>query len=153
MNLDFQITILKSTRSNIIKVLDAHSNEQINKIPDGFSNNLVWNFGHSIITQQLLCYKLAGQKMIVSNEMVEAFRKGTKPKVVYDESYYKKLIELSAETITKLKEDYKQGYFSGYKDYPTSYGVTLHSIEDAISFNNVHEGHHFGTVLALRKFL
>ena len=153
MDLDFQITTLESTRSNIIKILDAHSNDQINKIPDGFSNNLIWNFAHIIVTQQLLCYKLAGQEMIVSNEMVEAFRKGSKPEVVYDEAYYKDLISLSAKTIARLKEDYKNGLFSGYKEYPTSYGVTLNGIEDAISFNNVHEGHHFGTVLALRKFL
>lgn len=153
MDLDLQITTLESTRRNIIKILDDHSNDQINKIPEGFSNNLIWNFGHVIVTQQLLCYKLAGQEMIVSNELVEAFRKGSKPDVVYDEAYYKDLISLSEKSITRLKEDYKNGLFSDYKEYKTSYGVTLSSIEDAISFNNVHEGHHFGTVLALKKFL
>lgn len=153
MNLEFQISVLQHTRKNVEKILSTYTIEQLNMIPDGFSNNLIWNYGHMIVTQQLLCYKLAGTDMMVSNELVELYRKGSRPEGNITEAEYSQLKELSKQTIQNLGLDYQKGLFTGYKEYPTSYGVVLRSIEDAIPFNNVHEGHHFGTILALRKFL
>ena len=37
--------------------------------------------------------------------------------------------------------------------YETSFGYTLHGVEEAILFNNTHEGMHIGTILALRYFV
>jgi len=41
--------------------------------------------------------------------------------------------------------------FTNYSDYETSFGLNLTSIEEAISFNNIHEGIHFGYLLAMVK--
>lgn len=49
--------------------------EQLNKIPEGFNNNIVWNFGHIIVTQQMLCYGYSDLPLNVSNEMVEKSKK------------------------------------------------------------------------------
>ena len=57
------------------------------------------------------------------------------------------------DSIGWIKEDYQMGIFHEYKQYPTSYGYTIHSIEDAITFNNIHEGMHLGWVGAIKKCL
>ena len=44
------------------------------------------------------------------------------------------------------------GVFSNFTPYTTSYGYTLTCIEDAIHFNNTHEGMHLGVVIALNYF-
>ena len=50
-----------------------------------------------------------------------------------------------------LEEDFEAGIFENYKEYPTSTGYVLSSIENAISFNNFHEGIHYGIIRALKK--
>lgn len=153
MDLQFQLDTLRSTRANVRKVLDAYSHEEINKVPAGYNNNLIWNYGHIIVTQQLLCYKLAGVPMYIEKEMVKKYAKGTKPEGESDPHAYATLKELDQSTITKFEEDYAKEIFSQYNAYTTSYGITLDHIDKAFAFNNVHEGHHFGNILSMRKLL
>jgi hypothetical protein len=44
--------------------------DQLNTIPEGYSNNLIWNIAH-IVVQQMLVYKLSGLPMMISDEMVK----------------------------------------------------------------------------------
>jgi len=134
-------------------MITPFSLEQLNKIPEGFNNNLIWNIAHCVVTQQLLCYKLSGNAMYVSNELVRVYRKGAKPEGDVGAAFVEKLKELCMSTVDQIEKDYDEGLFKGYNEYPTSFGVTLNSIEDAIQFNNVHEGMHFGTMLALKKLV
>ena len=48
MELTFKIW--KTSRNLVIEYFDKYSLEQLNRIPDGFSNNLIWNIGHIIVT-------------------------------------------------------------------------------------------------------
>ena len=43
-----QIAILKATRANILKQIEGVSLAQLNEIPAGFNNNLIWNAGHAV---------------------------------------------------------------------------------------------------------
>lgn len=151
--LDYQFYVLEKTRTNILKVLESYSIEQLNTIPEGFNNNLIWNFGHVVITQQLLCYGLSGLPLNIPKEIVDKYRKGSKPTDFIDKAEFELLKKWTFELIEKTKIDYANGVFKTYKTYPTSFNVMLNSIEEAISFNNVHEGLHFGSVLAIRKLV
>jgi len=151
LSTDFRI--LRVTRQNILRLIKTFDIDQLNTIPEGFNNNLAWNFCHVVVTQQLLCYKLAGKEMVVSNDHVEAFRKGSKPEDRVSQETIDLFIELATTTADKIEQDYTTGHFDGYKDYTTSYGMTLTSPEDAIRFNNVHEALHLGTILDLKKLV
>ena len=52
-----------------------------------------------------------------------------------------------------MASDYDEGYFAEYKTYSTSFGLELRNIENAIIYNNIHEGIHLGHVMAQRKIL
>jgi hypothetical protein len=153
MTAAYALEILKITRNNILKTFDSLTIEELNQTPDGFNNNLIWNFGHVIATQQLLCYGLSGNKTFVSNELITAYRKGTKPEGFVSKEAYDELKKLSEASLLQMEKDYAAGLFNEYKAYPTSFGVTLSEIEEAIMFNNVHEGMHLGYCIALRKVL
>ena len=43
--------------------------------------------------------------------------------------------------------------YDAYNAYETSVGIVLGNIEDALKFNNFHEGIHLGTILAQRKMV
>ncbi len=151
--LSFAIKTLRQTRTNYLNLIESYSLDQLNKIPQGFNNNMIWNFGHAIVTQQLLCYKLAGEEMYIDDEMVNRYRKGSKPGLKVNEAEVDLFKSYAMSFVDKLDTDSRNGKFQSYKDYPTSFGVTLTSISDAVAFNNLHEGMHFGTLLALKKLV
>ena len=148
-----ELEIFKATRKNLVDLISGYSLDQLNDIPTGFNNNLMWNFGHVIVTQQLLIYNLSGLKMYADNELIKAYRKGSKPSNFIEKAEYDELMELAVSTVEDLEKDYLDELFREYKIYTTSYNITLSSVEQAISFNNVHEAMHLGTCLALKKFV
>ena len=54
------IEIIKLPRVHLLDVVKDLSIEQLNHIPDGFNNNIIWNLAHIVATQQNICYKRAG---------------------------------------------------------------------------------------------
>jgi hypothetical protein len=58
-------------------LIQGYTLEQLNKVPR-VSTTIILNIAHVIVTQQILVYKLSGLPMIVTDEMVEKYRKGTK---------------------------------------------------------------------------
>ena len=133
--------------------LENHTLEQLNKIPEGFSNNLIWNIGHIIVTQQILVYKLSGLPMIVSDEMVEKYRKGTKPEQDATQEEVDEIKSFLFKTVEQAEADYNNGVFVNYQEYPTSPGFILKNAKGALQFNNFHEGVHIGIMMNIRKFV
>ena len=142
-----------TSRNMISKILENHTLEQLNKIPEGFSNNLIWNIAHVIVTQQILVYKLSGLPIMVSDELVEKYKKGTKPEQDVTQAEVDEIKSLLFTTIEKTKEDLDNGLFKNYQEYPTSTGFVLTSAEGAMNFNNFHEGLHIGILMSLRKLV
>lgn len=146
-------TITETSRNLVSKILENHSLEQLNKIPEGFNNNMIWNIAHIVVTQQLLVYKLSGLPMLFSEEMIEKYKKGTKPERDATQADIDEVKSLLFSTIKKTKEDYDNGIFKNYQEYPTSTGFILKNVEDALAFNNFHEGLHIGILMNLRKLV
>jgi len=148
-----QLNLLKATRTNILKVIDGISLEQLNIITDGYNNNLIWNAAHVVVTQQRLCYAMSDLEVKLPKETIAAYQKGAKPERGVSQTEVDQIKEWLTTSIDWLAEDLETGIFQNYKEYPTSYGYTLNSIADAVSFNNVHEGMHLGYMIALKKHL
>ena len=151
MNQTFEIN--RTSRKIVSQFLENHTLEQLNKIPDGFKNNLIWNIAHIVVTQQLLVYKFSGLPMMVSDELVQKYMKGTKPEHIATQSEVDEIKSLLSKTIDQTKEDFDNKIFKSYQEYPTSTGFVITSAEDAMIFNNFHEGLHIGIMMGLRKFI
>lgn len=143
--------ILKITRRNQLAAIKDLTLEQLNVIPQGFNNNLIWNLGHVIVTQQILCYKLSGNPLNVEDDLLNKFAKGTLPSPNFEFTDLERLKKHSKSLVEQLEKDYNSGLFKKFDKYPTSYGYELNSIEDAINFNNVHEGVHLGYIMSLKR--
>ena len=146
-----QFEILRANRILILKIIERLSLDQINKIPEGHKNSIAWNMAHLVVTHQLLCYKNSGLDILVTQEMVENYQKGTAPtnEMTQEELEYVK--EQLLALVDTFEEDYKANIFDEYKSDPTSVNVTLNNIGDAFQFNNYHEGIHLGIILSLKK--
>ncbi len=148
-----QFDNLRATRKLLKLVTENLSLEQLNKIPEGFNNNIAWNIGHIVVTQQLLVYALSGVRPNVSKELIRVFRKGSTPEKPVTEEQMENIFGKMDTAIDQTFEDYQKGIFQTYEEYPTSYGITLRSVEQAIEFNNMHEGMHLGYILAMKRML
>ncbi|TRX36702.1 DinB family protein [Flavobacterium restrictum] len=145
--------INRISRKWATQFLENYTLEQLNKIPEGFSNNLIWNIGHILVTQQVLVYKLSGLPMLVSEELIDKYRKGTKPEHDVTQAEVDEIKTVLLPTIDKMELDYNEKLFQNFVEYPTSTGFVLKSTEDAMLFNAFHEGLHVGIMMSIRKFV
>lgn len=151
--MEFAFDITLKTRKIFIDLLNELSLDHLNKIPEGFSNNIYWNIKHVVVTQQMLVYGLSNLPMQVSAAEIEAFRKGTKPTVDATPENADTLKEQLLVTLEQTIEDYKAEKFMSFKEYEVTTKTVLTSAKQAIEFNNFHEGIHLGYVLALKHLI
>lgn len=151
--LDFSLHTLRQIRQNCLAIADRHDPAALQLIPPGFNNNLIWNLGHILVTQQLLHYGLAKQALRIPKEWVSKYRKGTRPKGTVPQAEIDAIRRALETTVDELEQDLQTPLFDGYEPYRTSTGVTLSNIREALLFNHMHEGIHLGSMLAIRKFL
>ncbi len=149
--LEFTLTNTYKTRTILKNYLDSISLEDLNKIPEGYNNNIFWNIAHLVATQQILVYKFSDVPALVSDEIINAYRKGTKPEGDVTQAEVDEIRELLFSTLDQTKKDYESGMFKTYNSITTSMDSTLTNVEEAIAYNNFHEGIHLGSVLALRR--
>ena len=145
--------INETSRKVLLGFLEKYSIEELNKIPEGFSNNLIWNIGHIIVVQQLLVYKLSGLPTMVSNEMIEKYQKGTKPEHNVTQEEVDEIKVLLFSTLEKTKQDFAENIFQNYLEFTSMSGFTMKSAANAIEFNNYHEAMHTGIMMQIRKFI
>jgi hypothetical protein len=150
MNSVFEVQ--KTIREILLKILDHHSLEQLNKIPSGFNNNLIWNIAHCIASQQVLVYKLSGLPLQVSDEFLSKYSKGTKPEGDVSQSEVDEIRGLLSSTLNQTIKDFEANIFVNYNAYTTSMGFDLKNVDDALNFVNYHEGIHTGIIMSIRKF-
>lgn len=148
----YAFDICLKNRQLLQKMIQGHTLEQLNTVPPGFNNNIIWNIGHSIVTQQLLIYGLSDQPISLRPEFIAAYRKGSKPEGVIDQEGIDQIDALLMTTLEQLKQDYSNNVFDTFKTYTLgTTGGILSSVEEAIEFNNFHEGLHLGYSMALSK--
>lgn len=152
--MDFTFDVFAKTRGFFKAYLEELSLAQLNTIPKGFNNNIIWNIGHSIVTEQILVYKLSGLKPNVSQALIDKYKKGTKPDGKATQEEVDELRALAFTTIENTKADFGSKVFSTFTKYTLSTtGNTLTNVNQAIQFALIHEGMHSGYILGLLRVL
>ncbi|MXO33090.1 DinB family protein [Apibacter mensalis] len=148
-----QFEIFKIYRKSLVQEIDDLSIEQLQKIPEGFKNNIFWNVAHTLVSQQILHYKMSGLNPLITNDWIENYQNGTFPRFVITEDeidYLKSKLIITAE---QLEEDFNEKKFESYTEFETKMGIVISSVEDAINFNNTHEALHYGIVSSMKKLV
>ena len=151
MQSTFDITL--SSRNILHKFLTNYSLEQLNKVPEGYNNNLIWNIAHIVVVQQMLVYHLSGLPMLVSQEMVEKYKRDTKPEAPVTEEEVTQIKGLLYTTLEQTQKDFSEGIFKNYNAFTTMTGFNIRNVQEAMEFNNYHEGVHTGIMMRIAKFL
>lgn len=148
-----QIDSIRKTRAYVLEVIRGLSTEQLNLVPNGFNNNMIWNVGHLIAAQQAVCYARPGIPLVIEDALFHAYKPGSKPLHFTEPEEIEVIKELLFSTLDELERDLSQHLFVAYQPWTTRYGVTLRNIEDAIQFLLYHEGLHTGVLTSMRKIV
>ena len=147
------IAQIKNIRLYLLNLTENLTDDQLNTIPAGFQNNIIWNLAHLMASQQRMCYMRSGNKFFVDENLIIKYKIETKPEHLLGTDEIITIKKLFIESIDRLEADYNNKIFENYNPWIAPYGVAINSIEDVIKFLPFHEGLHTGTILALKKFV
>ena len=143
----------KTSRQLYADFFDSHTLGQLNKIPQGFNNNLIWNIGHIIVSQQSLIYKSSEVPMRIEDDLFERYKPGTKPTGTVSQDEASELKNLLTSLVEQTEKDFHSHKFTVFNERTTLTGFNLASLKDAFEFINYHEGIHLGYMMSIRKFV
>lgn len=143
------------TRQAFIDLIDTLTVEELNQIPEGFNNNIIWNFGHIVVSTQTLCYVRTGINTDASEvKYNEDFKRESKPSRFINSEEISELKSLALSTIKAIQEDYKKGFFDKMQAFSTStYKVEMKSIEELLITTSGHDNIHLGYALAQKRLI
>ncbi len=149
------IEIIKACRNKWLSMLTDFTKEELNYIPAGFNNNLIWQLGHVIVSQQLLCYRLSGNAFLIDEGLIDLYKNGSKPEKEVTEHEISNLKAYLINTINQLEFDMQQAKFNNFTPYTISTypGLVLQNINDVVQFIVSHDALHYGCSLTLKKLV
>lgn len=120
-------------------------------IPEGFNNNIRWNFGHIAFVQEKLVFGILGEEMNIPKDYEQFFGAGTKP-AEWQETppSLTEIVEILTEQKTRIK-DFLPGRL--HEKLPTPFtnrgGVTFYTVGEAFLFSFYHEALHNETIISI----
>src|SRR5690606_1532164 len=151
---DLLFEYIRQTRRVFIELIDGLSPDEINTIPDGFRNNIAWNFGHIVVSTPGLCYRRTGVQADRQIPFVESYGKGTKPEHWIGGAEINALKTQARNNIDVIEQDYRNGVFVSITPFATStYGLEMDTIEKVITATLAHDNLHLGYAMAIRRAL
>ncbi|MEZ0454752.1 DinB family protein [Sphingobacterium thalpophilum] len=149
----FEFEILKASRTRLLQLLETVDNKILFKIPENFNNNIVWQIGHCITSQQRHMYMRSGLPMHISQEFMETFKIGTSPHTWKSMPDVDEIKHLLLYTVSQLRKDLESGIFVKYTPFSLPIGITITNHLQALQAANFHEAEHYGIILSYLKLL
>lgn len=155
-NQQFGLHVFQKTRQTVVDAITELTEAQLLAVPDGFDNNILWNVGHIIVVQQALIYGRSGLDPLIDIEAMQAsFWPNTSPASWQTTPNSTAILAMLADHTQQLTADLAAGAFSNavYQPRTSGSGIYCETLEEAIHYNNYHEGLHLGAILALRNLI
>jgi len=149
--MNYTLGITLKNHEILTSYLEDLTLEELNAIPEDFNNNIFWNIAHTLAHQQMYVYVFSGRTPFISEEWITNYKKGTKPTKNVNKMDVEYLKSKLIPAISQTKIDLHNGLFKNYQPYTANSGSTLKNIEEAIIFNNFHEGIHHGAISGLKR--
>jgi len=149
----FECAILRASRNRLLQLIETHDREILFKIPEGFNNNIIWQIGHCITSQQRHMYMRSGLPMYISKEFIESFKIGSSPRSWKINPDINEVKHLLIDTVNHLESDLKSGLFVNYEPFELPIGFQVKNYVDALKAANYHEAEHSGVILTYLKLL
>lgn len=137
-------------RKELFHAIEGLTEEDVNVVPEGFSNNILWNLGHVYLDQYLWIAYLTKEPTPIPPGFREWFNYGTKPA---DWSTQPP----SLATLRSLLENQPHEIQAAYgerleEEFPVT-DSGMHTIAQVLVRTIFHEGLHLASINTIRRFL
>lgn len=149
----FELEILKASRTRLLRIIETLDHDLLFEIPKNFNNNIIWQIGHCITSQQRHMYMRSGLPMHISLEFMESFKIGTNPHLWKAEPEVDEIKYLLLHTVEKLYTDLESKIFIDYTSFSLPNGLQINNHLQALQAANIHEAEHSGIILSYIKLL
>lgn len=153
MNEEMLFQQMEFVRMRTLAALDATSEEIADGQPEGFANNIRWNFGHIYVAQENLIHRFIGLEPQLSDEYKSWFNGGTSPNSwTTTPPTLEEIRSKLAEQTDRIQETI-QGRLDekGGKPFNLGNGIVLTTLAEVLNFSIWHEGLHQGTITAMQR--
>jgi hypothetical protein len=147
------IDVIKRTRNSLLELVHQLDPQQLNQIPDGFANNIIWNMGHMISAQQGLCYFKGGLKPFMNEEFILAFQPGSRPHLPLASAEIDVIKSLFVTTMEQLENDIEANVFRTYHPWRHRLNIEMTNIHDVLCYLPYHEGLHADRIAIYKRLI
>ncbi|MET3684360.1 hypothetical protein ABID56_002487 [Alkalibacillus flavidus] len=129
-------------RNGLIQLTETMSEEELDRIPQGFNNNPRWNIGHALVTTDYLVTNAVGESSQLPAHYPHLFARGTSP-----QDWEGKTVPTKDELLEQLKANHQslQQLIQGKLDQSIPFEMFhLKTVEDVVKFSTSHETLHSG---------
>lgn len=148
-----KIDLIRQIRSKALEIISGLSISDLNKIPTGFNNNIIWNLGHLIAAQEGIFYLRGKLELNIEQEFFNSFKNGSRPEREIHAEEIENIKFLLFSSLDQFESDLGKNIFHNYSAWTTSMGVEIHSIDDALNFLPFHEGLHLANIMTYKRIL
>lgn len=145
---------MRAVRAKIAAQLEGLSTGQLNAIPAGLNNNLVWQLGHLVVSTELLAYVRSQSIPHKEVPLADRYKIGTKPEGPVSAEEIDWLKERFFTSINQLEADFLAGKLVGAQPFSThTFGITANTIEEVFHMCLWHDTLHWGNITVMRKLV
>ncbi|QQK79085.1 DinB family protein [Salicibibacter cibi] len=139
---------INMVRQSTLNELDSLSEQQADQMPEGFSNTIRWNLGHTYTVQNVLLSNYGGKNIETPSRYLELFAPGTKPADWKGEIPTLDEIKQHLEEQPKKLKETLSGQLDDEAPKPF---MSLSTVGEILNFTLYHEGMHAGMIKGIKK--
>lgn len=153
MNTDGLFKNYRAMRFYAWDVVKDLTDAQMNVIPPGAVNNMLWNLGHVIADECNMLYTPSGLPSPLPPEYTGLFDPETSPRGWAEPPKVQEVREQAQALGKRVEGDYKAGVFRRFEAYALGESFRLNTIEEAIAYCALHESMHIGVNITLKRIV
>lgn len=140
----YTLNIIDSIRQKAIRLIKETPLETLNQVPAGFNNNIIWNFGHLVVSAYGLVFKVTQADPGFVIPLLDTYKKGSRPAAPATQQEIDELIALSDTFTLAVKEALDANRFEEISTYTTdTFGIPVTTIEEMLITVAAHDTLHW----------
>ncbi|GED70534.1 hypothetical protein BRE01_42360 [Brevibacillus reuszeri] len=141
---------LQDYRSETLHAIEGMTEEEVNLVPVGFNNGILWNLGHIYLDQYLWISHLTKEEISIPPGFHEWFAYGTKPA---DWQTPPPSLDTLRQLLANQPEQIRTMYGERLEEEFPATESGMHTISQVLVRTIFHEGLHLAAITAIRRFL